>query len=46
MRRMLTNGFYWLLIVPLYLMLVALIVVSKYVWKLEIDTGPPEHIRH
>jgi len=41
-----TDALSWLLIVPLYLVLVALIVVSKYVFRQELDTGPPEHVRH
>ena len=45
MKR-LTDVLSWLLIVPLYAVLVALIVVSKYVFRQELDTGPPEHIRH
>ena len=36
----------WLLIVPLYLAVVVIIVLSKYLFREEIDTGPPEHIRH
>ena len=45
MRR-LRNGLLILLCVPFYLLAVVCIVLSKYLYNEEIDTGPPQHIRH
>ena len=35
-----------LLILPFYLTGVLIIVLAHYIWKLDIDTGPPDYIRH
>lgn len=46
MMSRLRTALMWVCIVPLYLAAVSVIVVSKYLFHEEIDTGPPEHIRH
>lgn len=40
------EGVWLLLCLPLYLAVVACLVLSKYLSGETIDTGPPDHIRH